>query len=300
MRSTPDVVVVGSANLDTTLRVPRVPVAGETLLATGSSSTPGGKGANQAVAAAVAGARVRFVGAVGQDRAGEVIKSILQQHGVDLSSLQLLGTAPTGTATVVVDDDGENLIVVDPGANAGLAPQHVHAALDGLEVPVLLCQLEVPLDTVRAAATHQAARCVVLNPAPMGSAEALAEVLPLVDVLVPNQSELAQLTGGGPAPITLEEVGDRVSRLTYAGAVVVTLGAQGAAVFPAAGAPPTHVPAPTVDAIDTSGAGDVFCGVLAHGLSQGEELEEATRRAVVLAARSTTFRGAQMPLAGRS
>lgn len=288
-----DVIVIGSANLDTTLRVARVPVAGETLLASGSSVTPGGKGANQAVAAAATGGRVRFIGALGRDAAGETVQRSLRGHGVDISAVQLLEQTPTGTATVIVDDSGENVIVVNPGANGCLSVGRVQQTLAGLDAPVVLCQLEVPLETVRAAAEGSAERTFVLNPAPMMPAGELAPLLAMTDVLVPNQSELAQLTGR-QVPQTLEEVTDCVGRLDYRGAVVVTLGAQGAAVFKTVDADAVHVPAPAVQTVDTSGAGDVFCGVLAHELSQGGDLVDATHRAVVVAAESTTFPGAQM------
>ncbi|MGO0576928.1 ribokinase [Ornithinimicrobium panacihumi] len=287
-----DVIVVGSANLDTTLRVRRVPSPGETMLASGSSVTPGGKGANQAVAAAADGGKVHFIGALGRDSAGETMRESLRSHGVDISGTHLT-QAPTGTATVIVDDSGENLIVVNPGANALLSTEHVDEVLAEIEAPVVLCQLEVPLETVRAAAEQNPRRTFVLNPAPMMSADRLASVLPLTDILVPNQSELAQLTGR-EVPTTLDEVTDCVSGLEYRGAVVVTLGALGAAVFQTVDGAATHVPAPTVNTVDTSGAGDVFCGVLAYGLSQGSDLVTATRRAVALAAESTTFHGAQM------
>lgn len=289
-----DVIVIGSANLDTTLRVPRVPVAGETLLASRSSITPGGKGANQAVAAAATGGKVRFIAALGRDAAGETVQQSLRRHGVDISAVELLEQAPTGTATVIVDDSGENLIVVNPGANGCLSVHRVQQILAGLDAPVVLCQLEVPLEAVQAAAAESAERTFVLNPAPMMPAEELAPLLTVTDVLVPNQSELAQLTSR-QVPQTLRQVSECVVRLDYRGAVVVTLGAQGAVVFETIDGDAVHVPAPAVQTVDTSGAGDVFCGVFAHELSQGGDLVGATRRAVVVAAESTTFPGAQMP-----
>lgn len=288
------VVVVGSANLDTTLRVPTVPVAGQTLLATSTAQTPGGKGANQAVAAAAAGAVVHFVGAVGDDDAGHRMRENLRARGVDDTGVAVLAEHPTGTATVIVEDSGENVIVVSLGANAELTGEHVEAALAQVSAPVLLCQLEVPLATVRAAARASAQRTVVLNPAPMAPAEELVGLLDLVDVLVPNQSELAALAGT-PVPTTLDEVRDAVTRLALPGAVVVTLGAQGAAVLAPGSTDPVHVPAPAVETVDTSGAGDVFCGVLARALSQGDELLDAVREAVELAAQSTRYPGAQLP-----
>lgn len=293
MSSRADVIVVGSANLDTTFRVPRVPSAGETLLANGRTVTPGGKGANQAVAAAVSGGAVTFIGALGCDSAGETMLESLRSHGVDTASIHLLDEVPTGTATVIVDDTGENLIVVDPGANGRLSVDRVEAALAGLDAPVVLAQLEVPLATVQAAAEASAERTFILNPAPMMAMEELIPLLSMTDVLVPNQSELG-LLAGEPTPRTVEEVRRCVAALSYGGSVIVTLGALGAAVFQSVDDELVHLPAPAVQAVDTSGAGDVFCGVLAHGLSQGRDLVDATRRAVVAAAESTTYPGAQL------
>ena len=301
MRVPGHVVVVGSVNLDTTLRVPRIPIAGETLLSHGSSHTPGGKGANQAVAAATVGGPVHFVGAVGADAAGGAMVENLREHGVDTTGVAVLDDAPTGTATVIVDDAGENVIVVDAGANGRLSAEHARAAVDALEAAVLLCQLEVPIATVRAAAEADRDRTFVLNPAPMAPADHLGDLLSLVDVLVPNQSELAALAGAGSPPRTVAEVTECVRGLALDCAVVVTLGSLGAAVFATSEDAPVHVAAPKVDVVDTSGAGDVFCGVLASALSRGEPLVNATRTAVERAAESTRWHGAQLsPTRGTS
>ncbi|WP_250505567.1 ribokinase [Bowdeniella massiliensis] len=290
-----NVAIVGSANLDTTLRVPRVPLAGETLLATDSSVTPGGKGANQAVAARVAGGNVWFIGAFGHDAASETLLQSMSQHGVDITGVQFVDDEPTGTATVIVDDTGENVIVVNPGANAKLSAHHVTEVLTHFEADVVLCQLEVPVEAVQAAADHDPRRVFILNPAPMMAVDEIRPLLDRANVVVPNQSELGDLSGRA-TPTALGEVEQCVRSLDFARSVVVTLGSQGAAVFENVDAAAIHIPAPEVDAVDTSGAGDVFCGALACAVSRGVDLIEATEYAVILAAESTTIPGAQMPV----
>ncbi|WP_161958486.1 ribokinase [Ornithinimicrobium cavernae] len=289
------VCVVGSLNIDTTYRVPALPGRGETVLANNRSSSPGGKGANQAVAAATLGSRVRFIGAVGPDDNAELGLAALASRGIDTTGVRRFSEGtPTGTAIVVVGDDGENLIIVDPAANGALEPAWVSQALGDCSQEVVLAQLEVPVPALLAAAQAQPA-LLVLNPAPVHDPAALAPLLPHVDILVPNRAELGQLAGR-PAPTTLEEVSDCASALDFRGTLVVTLGSDGAVIVAPDGAVVEHVPAPRVTASDTSGAGDAFCGVLAHELARpGSELPEAVRRAVALASTSTQHAGAQVP-----
>lgn len=288
------VCVVGSINIDTTFRVPVLPGHGETILAAGRASSPGGKGANQAVAAAALGSRVRFIGAVGSDENASAGLAALADRGIDTSGVRRLPDTPTGTAIVLVADDGENLIVVDPAANAQVDAAWVQEALGDCSQEVVLAQLEVPIEGLLAAAQSHP-RLFVLNPAPAQEVAALASLLEHVDVLVPNRAELGQLAGRSE-PTTLAEVTECAAALDFAGSLVVTLGSQGAVIIDAKGQILEHVVAPTIDARDTSGAGDAFCGVLAHELATNDgDLSAAVHRAVALASTSTRYPGAQVP-----
>lgn len=265
------VLVVGSANLDLVATTARHPAPGETLIGGEYSEHPGGKGLNQAVAAARAGAPTRFVGAVGRDDAGRTLADIASSSGVETSQL-LTVDAPTGRALILVADSGENSIVVVPGANDHCPPGIPQTG------DVVLTQLEVPLSSVEA--TLYDARAVgattILNPAP--ARELPPDLLECVDVIVPNQHEL-ELLGG-------------VNSLLDAGvgSVVVTLGADGARIHTRDAV--IDIPTLKVDSVDTTGAGDTFCGYLASGLATGLSLEQAARRGCVAAALSTTRPGA--------
>lgn len=287
------VCVVGSINIDTTLRVPTLPGHGETILAAGRTTSPGGKGANQAVAAATIGSSVRFIGAVGSDEEAERGLAALTGRGIDTTGVRRLDEEPTGTAVVVVADDGENLIIVDPAANDHVDADWVEQAIGDCTGEVVLAQLEVPVAGLLAAVRARPAT-LVLNPAPARSAAELADLLPHVDVLVPNRAELGQLAGH-ETPTSLDDVAACAAALDFPGALVVTLGADGAVIVAPGGRITEHVPTPVVEARDTSGAGDAFCGVLAHELAAGSDLSAAVRRAVALAATSTLHQGAQVP-----
>ncbi|GAB3354114.1 ribokinase [Modestobacter lapidis] len=282
------VLVVGSLNEDVLVTVDRLPGRGETVIGTSVRVAPGGKGANQAAAAGRLGPGVAMVGRVGDDPAGERQRAALADLGVDVRLVHRTPGELTGTATIPVEAaGGENLIVVVPGANTALGPDDV----DRPEVhraAVVLLQLENRLDTVRAAAA--AARgTVVLNPAP---AQPLpAGLLDRVDVLVPNEHELVRLTGADDGDRTPAEL-TALSRQLGVPAVVVTLGARGALVVPATG-PALLQAAPVVSPVDTTGAGDCFCGALAQALAGGTELAGAVRYAVAAAASSTTGPGAR-------
>ena len=284
------VAVVGSLNLDLVIRVPELPGPGETVSGGDLFRNPGGKGANQAVAAARLGRRVAMIGCVGDDDAGRDLLASLEADGVDGSQVRVVDGVSSGTAFIAVGEDGENQIVVSPGANARLTPDDVAAAAAVLRsAAVTLLQLEVPLETVAAAAGTAGGR-VVLNPAPVRPLP--DDLLGRVDVLVPNRVELAQLTGG-PAPDTVEEAARLAGRLP-ARAVVVTLGADGALVVEDGQA--SHVPAVPVRPVDTTAAGDAFCGGLADALAGGADLQEAARRAVRVAAAACLRHGAQASL----
>lgn len=267
------VVVVGSANLDLVYRVAALPAPGETVLATSSSRHPGGKGNNQAIASARAGAATSFVGAIGADEAGDELVAVLRDAGVDRHLRR--PPTPTGTALITVDDGAENTIVVDAGANAELVDLDADERTVIAGAAILLLQLESPLATVVAAARHarRAGVLVVLNAAPFRTLP--DELLASIDVLVVNEGEAAAL---GPA-------GARVP------ALVVTLGARGAHVRDQDGAE-TTVEAPPVTAVDSTGAGDTFCGALAASLAEGRPLAAAARFAVVAAALSVRTEGA--------
>jgi ribokinase len=294
--SKPKLCVIGSINVDTTYRVQQIPVLGETILASHKSVAPGGKGANQAVAAASMGSRVSMVGCIGSDPDGEYALHSLVARDVDVSQVRALGKAPTGTAVLIVDEHGENVIVVDPGANQCLDPHQVAAHLSLVQYDVVLAQLEVNLDAVVAAASSCGAATFVLNPAPMkASHAALNELLKHTDVLVPNRLELARLAGREP-PTDQAALDRCVAELGFGGVMSVTLGSAGVAVYERGpGRRPTLIEAVPVPTVDTSGAGDVFCGVFCHWMAKDGNVVGAARRANEMAALSTTFRGAQLP-----
>ncbi|MCQ3806671.1 MAG: ribokinase [Acidimicrobiia bacterium] len=292
MRDAPEVAVVGSANLDLVVEVPRVPLVGETVLGGDLARIPGGKGANQAVAAARLGRSVAMIGRVGDDEGGQILRHALTTDGVDTSHLATTPDVPNGVALIAVGADGDNAIVVSPGANGRLSVADVEAAADVLgAAAVTLVQLEVPLDAV-AAAARLAGGTVVLNPAPAPSSPLPAKLLEAVDVIVPNQTELA-LLAGHDGPVDVVTAAELARRLPVATAVV-TLGAQGALAVSEGGV--THVEAPEVTPVDTTAAGDSFCGALADALVRGEPIVEAVRWAVRVGAATTLRPGAQTSL----
>jgi ribokinase len=280
------IALVGSINLDILVGVDRHPAPGETVLGDDRQELPGGKGANQAVAAARLGAEVAFVGRVGDDDAGRRLRDGLAAEGVDVTHVRVDADAPTGLALIAVDRAGENTIVVSSGANARVSAADVEAAREVLaNAAVTLVQHEVPEDAV-AAAIAGAGGTVVLNPAPA------RPIVAPVDVLVPNRGELEALAGRAGDPVELAR------SLDAARAVVVTLGSEGAVVIE--GSRVERIPAPQVDAVDTTGAGDAFCGALAQALDAGADLVEAARWAVRAAAASVTKPGAQGGLPRRA
>lgn len=236
-----EIAVVGSLNLDTTAQVRRLPRPGETVLGSGHFTDTGGKGANQAVAAARLGRRTAMIGKLGADDAGRRIRGVLDTAGVDTRGVVDADDVPTGIALITVDAAGENTIVVSPGANAAVTVDDVArsaAALQGASV--VLAQLEVPLDAVARAGVLAAGR-FVLNPAPAQPLD--HDLLRLVDVLVPNETELALLAGSDAVPASIDETSAMARELGGPGAIVVTLGSQGALVVEDGGA--EHVRAPS-------------------------------------------------------
>lgn len=280
------VVVVGSINHDITIVTPRLPTTGETVLGTSHYTGGGGKGANQAVAAARLGSRVAMIGRVGDDEQGRTLRDALAAEEIDVSGVGLDPEVPTGLAVITVDEHAENTIVVDPGANSALFPRHLQeGVLRG--AGVVLAQLEVPVETVIAAAAMCAGK-FLLNPAP--AAALPADLLERVDVLIPNRSELATLSESAE-PETVHDAIAMVRRLAFNGPTVVTLGSDGALIVE--GSEACRLPAPIVHPVDPTGAGDAFCGALAHSLAQGQDLESAVERAVIAGAIATTRAGAQ-------
>ena len=267
-----DVCVVGSANLDIVTRVVRLPHPGETLLGTDYHEYPGGKGLNQAVSSARSGARTCFIGALGTDEAAMTLRQILRDEQIDAGRV-VVTTAPTGRAVIFVADDGENVIVVVPGANGEVvAPSALPACR------VVLAQLEVPVTTVTEVfeLAGRAGSTTVLNPAP--AAELPPELIARCDIMVPNEHELGLLGG--------------VDRLRAVGCdtIIVTLGGEGVDVYHR----DDHWRQPPfdVDVVDTTGAGDAFCGALAARLAAGSGLPDAVRWAAAAGALATTLPGA--------
>ncbi|MDQ0792851.1 ribokinase [Streptomyces sp. B1I3] len=285
-----DLLVVGSANADLVVGVDRRPAAGETVLGSDLAVHPGGKGANQAVAAARLGARTALLARVGDDAHGRLLLESQRAAGVDTGGV-LVGGAPTGVALITVDPSGDNSIVVSPGANARLTPEDIRAAAPLLSAArVVSVQLEIPLDTVaETARTLAPGTRLVLNPSP--PAPLPAGVLAACDPLVVNEHEARFILGDGAGDTPeswareLIELGPR--------SVVITLGAAGALVADTRGGSPVRVPSPTVEAVDTTGAGDAFTAALAWRLGLGEELPEAATFAVRVGAAAVTKEGAQ-------
>ncbi|WP_424214248.1 PfkB family carbohydrate kinase [Streptomyces sp. BI20] len=282
----PHVAVLGSANVDLVVRTARAPALGETVTGASFTTAPGGKGANQAVAAARAGARVSFTGAVGDDPHGAFLRAALLADGIDLTGLRTLpGT--TGTAHVTVDDAGHNAIVVVPGVQAELTALTPADTARITAADTLLLQLEVPLPLVLAAARAARAAGVrtVLTPAPVPGTPP-AELFAVTDLLVPNEHEAAALTG------RTDPYEAAAALLELVPEVVVTLGAAGS-LWRRRGLEPVRVPAPRVRAVDTTAAGDTFVGTLAAGLAAGTPTPAALTRAATAAALAVTRPGAQ-------
>ncbi|MGN9914020.1 ribokinase [Phytohabitans sp. LJ34] len=275
------IVVVGSANLDLVVAAPALPRPGETVLGGEFTTVPGGKGANQAVAAARAGGHVGFVGAVGDDDFARPQRDNLVAAGVDVSRLRTV-PGPSGVALIAVDEQAENLIVVAPGANAALTDLSAEDLTAVAGADVLLCQLEIPVETVAQAAA--AGTFTVLNAAP--ARQLPAGVLSTVDLLVVNEGEAEVLAQAG-------DLLDLVPR------VVTTLGARGAAYADRAGLR-LEVAAPKVRAVDTTAAGDAFTGALAVAWAEGRPVEEAVRWACAAGAVCATRPGASSSLPTRA
>ena len=270
--SAPEVCVVGSLNVDVVVRAPRRPDSGETLEGTSYETFLGGKGFNQAVAAARSGATTAMVGKVGNDEFGSQLRRALADDGIEAGAVSVDATAGTGVAAILVDAAGENSIVVVPRANGAMTVADVTAASDAIGAArVVLLQLELPLPVVLAAARlgHEAGAAVVLNPAPAPDRAALDGFAGVLDVIVPNEGEAARLGTDLPAR-----------------SVVVTRGARGVTVGPVV------IEAHVTNCVDTVGAGDAFCGAMAAALARGADLVEAARYGNAAGAVAVTKPGA--------
>jgi ribokinase len=289
------VIVVGAINVDFVVVAPRLPGPGETVVGGGLQTHGGGKGANAAVAAARAGASVRLIGAVGDDATGAEAVVELGGEGIDITDVAVLAGESTGVALIVVDQHGENQIAVGAGANAALQVDHVTRCIRAA-LPTAGCVLvstEIPPAAVAAAVAEATAAGVVcvLNPAPV--LPIVGELLRLGPIVTPNESELRDLLGL-LGEITGATAADDAAQIVARSrqAAVVTQGGDGVLVV-SVDAPPQHVPAPSADVVDTTGAGDTFNGVLAARLAAGDELATAVPVAVVAASLSVAEVGAR-------
>ncbi|VVP00282.1 Ribokinase [Pseudomonas fluorescens] len=287
-----NVVVIGSLNMDLVTRAPRLPRGGETLIGTSFATVCGGKGANQAVAAARLGAQVSMVGCVGSDAYGEQLRAALLAEQIDCQAVSVVDDC-SGVALIVVDDNSQNAIVIVAGANGALTPEVIDrfdAVLQAADV--IICQLEVPDATVGHALKRgrEMGKTMILNPAP-ASRPLPADWYAAIDYLIPNESEASVLSG---LPVdSLDAAETAASRLIALGAgkVIITLGAQGSLFANGTGF--EHFPAPQVKAVDTTAAGDTFVGGFAAALAAGNSEAEAIRFGQVAAALSVTRAGAQ-------
>lgn len=297
----PRVLVVGSANIDIVVPVRSLPAPGETVLGGERKEFRGGKGANQAVAAHKAGARVRLIAALGRDSFGAAYRKYLANMGIDRRGL-ITVPGPTGTALIVVDEAGRNQIAVSPGANSSLTPALLERKKGVMEYgDVVLAQLEVPLSTVSAAfrSARRRGAMTILNPAPAPKSIP-ARALSLVDVLVPNETEAASLCGMRRGGRKLPGLVRMCGKLREMGVktVVLTAGESGALFFDGAEGGWVKPPA-GIRPVDTTGAGDIFCGALAARLAEKACLAASVRFAVAAAALSVQKRGAQSGISGR-
>lgn len=286
------VVVVGSLNMDLVMRTPRVPVGGETLHGHEFTTLPGGKGANQAVACARLGSRVAMIGQVGTDGFGDTLRNGLMADGIDVRHVNQTDSVGTGVAMILVDDIGQNRIVLAAGANGTLSTSAIDEAGDLIDgAALLVVQLEVPLAVVLHAMrrAHAAGVPVLLNPAP--AVVLPDEIWPLVDILVPNESEAALLTGLSVTDADSAYSAAQSLRQRGVRRVLVTLGEKGVVVVDDAGL--RHLPARVVKAVDTTAAGDTFIGGLTAGLVEGLSLDEAAALGQRASALCVTRIGAQ-------
>jgi ribokinase len=280
------VVVLGTAVIDVIGYAPRQPGRGETVIGSGYEVAVGGKGLNQAVAAARAGIPSVLIAGVGADDFGNQVRRVLTDEGVDQSAVLVHPDLPTGVGLPIVTEDGDNSIVIVPGASNSIGPLHEQWILENVNVDsVFLSQLELPIDVVaeNMRIADALGALVVLNPAPAAD---ISDLIAVIDVLVPNQIEAEGLTGISDPGAAAR----RMSSWSNGMVVIVTCGADGAVV--ASEGELTQIAAPQVMAVDTVGAGDVFCGYLAAGIASGAHIVDAAEQAVRAASMSVTKKGA--------
>lgn len=290
-----DVVVLGSLNMDLVVRTAHIPLPGETIHGSDFNTIPGGKGANQAAAAARMGVSVEMIGRVGEDAFGPVLLDNMAAQGVGTAHVLRDAEAASGIAMITIDAKGENTIVVAPGANGRVTLDEVAAARDVLAAArYLVMQFEVPLPVVRGAITlaRELGLRVILNPAPAYAVD--AEFVRGLDTLIVNETEAAAISGLPVADLAGAEAAGRALRALNIPVVIVTLGANGALLLAEGGA--IHVPARAVNVVDTTAAGDAFVGGYVAGLLRGLPLPEAVRYATCAGSLATTVFGAQTSL----
>ena len=287
-----NIVVAGSSNTDMIIKVPRIPKPGETILGGTFSTAAGGKGANQAVAAARAGGDVSFVARVGDDMFGEEAIRGFEKDGINIDYITIDKNAPSGVAEIFVAEDGENSIAVASGANLNLSPQDIKSAEEVIsKADILVMQLEIPLETVYVAAklAHEKGVTVILNPAPAQPIK--DEYFKYFTILTPNESEAEMLTGRTITDEKSAEVAARVLLEKGVETVIVTLGRKGALLVNSKSI--EHIPGFKVDAVDATAAGDVFNGALAVALAENKSFQDAILFANAAASLSVTKLGAQ-------
>lgn len=286
------IVVIGSTNMDMVVKASHIPAPGETVLGGAFLMNPGGKGANQAVAVARLGGNSSFISKVGSDIFGSQSLQLLENEGIDTAGIITDPDNPSGVALITVDKSGENSIVVASGANANLSAGDVESMLSKIHQPVVfLVQLEIPMETVKFAAQYAQSHGIqfILNPAP--ASLLVSEIFPLIDIITPNANEAEMLSGikvtdsesARQAAVYLHEKGVKN--------VVITMGKSGAVLLEEGRF--SNIPAPVVEAVDTTAAGDVFNGALSVALTEGKDLENAVRFACQAAALTVTKMGAQ-------
>lgn len=293
------IIVVGSMNMDMVVKTTHIPQPGETVLGGSFLMNPGGKGANQAVAVARLGGAVSFIGKMGDDIFGRQSTQLFDEEGVDTRGVLSDDSSPSGIALITVDKHGENSIVVAPGANARLEPDDVEEAMKNYpDSTILLIQLEIPMRTVEHTArfARESGMQVILNPAPAN--DSVSAMFHLIDVITPNINEAEMLSG-----VRIDNISDArnaAERIHRQGVthVIITLGSQGAAVLESGAF--YHIPAPQVETVDTTAAGDVFNGALAVALSEGKTLKDAVTFACRAASIAVTRMGAQSSIPFRN
>lgn len=294
------ITVVGSINMDLVIRTPRMPLPGETLKGHDFHVIPGGKGANQAVAAARQGAEVTLVGRVGDDDFGRKQRDDLWRNRIDTTWLTIDAEQSTGIAMIAVDKAGQNSIIISPGANGSITPQQIERSKEAIcRADILICQLEIPFEAVYQTIelAYDQGVPIILNPAPAPDHPINPALLKKIQYIIPNESEAEALTGMKIESLsTIEQVAFQLQRLG-AQTVILTLGENG--VFAIHDGTIIHKPAVSVEAVDTTAAGDVFVGSFAVALTEGHSVPEAITFAQYAAALSVTHLGAQSSIPTR-